>query len=133
MSERTNPLGAIEAMEAAAFRTGQAARQMLAEHPDLPVQEIRPGYSTGGRAELAIHAGDCDSVRAWAERLGLEAEAHFGSYTYPTNGYEMVYEACHAKGTVLGAQVDISGTRSVEGAERESWIAAGDEGSGGDA
>jgi hypothetical protein len=127
VSEETkgNALAAIEGMEAAAFRTGLMARRLLAEHPDLPVQEIRPGYVSGGRAELQINAGYCDGVRAWAERFGLQTESKISSYTYGT-GSEMVYESCRAEGQIDGADIQFLGTRNVEGAEREAWIAERD-------
>lgn len=120
-----NALAQIEAMEAAAFRTGLMARRLLAEHPDLPVKGIRPGFVAGGRAELHITTDSCDDVRAWAERLGLQAEAEIRSYKV-VSGYENVYEACGAKGDVDGIGIELLGTRSVDGAEREAWIAERD-------
>ncbi|WP_037801485.1 hypothetical protein, partial [Streptomyces ochraceiscleroticus] len=63
-----------------------------------------------------------------AERLGLQTESQIHSYTV-TSGYESVYEACEAKGKVDGATVQFLGTRTVEGAEREAWIAARDQAS----
>jgi hypothetical protein len=128
MSVKTNPLAAVEAMEAAAFRTGHMARRLLAEHPDLSVREIRLGYVSGGKAELEIDADTCDAARAWADRLGLDVELKTSSYKYDNSVYEVVYEACHAKGLIDGVSLDVSGTRSVEGAEREAWIAAGAQG-----
>lgn len=128
MSENTksNPLAAIEAMEAAAFRTGLMARRLLAEHPDLPVKEIRPGFVSGGNAELHINVDYCDGVRAWAERLGMQTESKISSYTVGT-GYENVYEACRAKGQIDGTDLEFLGTRNLDGAEREAWIAERDQ------
>jgi hypothetical protein len=125
-----NVLAGIEAMEAAAFRTGLMARRLLADHPDLPVKEIRPGYVTGGRAELQINTDDCDGVRAWAERFGLHVESQISSYTLG-NDHENVYEACRAKGQVDGAGIELLGTRSLDGAEREAWIAERDQAAAG--
>lgn len=128
MSQDTelSPLAAIEAMEAAAFRTGLMARRLLAEHPDLPVKEIRPGFVTGGKAELDITVDSCDNVRAWAERFGLHAALRINSYTV-VSGYENVYESCTAKGMFDGIDIRVLGTRNVDGAEREAWIAERDQ------
>jgi hypothetical protein len=125
-AETKGVLAAIEGMEAAAFRTGLMARRLLAEHPDLPVKEIRPGYVGGGNAELQIDTDDCDGVRAWAERFGLRAESKISSYVLG-NGYENVYEACRAKGKIDGVGIQLLGTRNVDGAEREAWIAERDQ------
>lgn len=126
MNEQTNPLALIQAMEAAAFRTGLMARRLLAENPDLPVREIRPGYVGGGSGELHINADDCEGARAWAERLGLQTESRIRSYDVG-NGYENVYESCRAKGEIDGVGVEFLGTRSVDGEEREAWIAERDQ------
>lgn len=136
MSDETkrNVLAEIEAMEASAFRTGLMARCLLAEHPDLPVKEIRPGFLGGGRAGLQINAGDCDGVRVWAERFSLRVESHIDSYVYGNgNGYENVYEACRAKGEVDGVGIELLGTRSLDDAEREAWIAERDRDAAGSA
>ncbi|MGW3417023.1 hypothetical protein [Streptomyces phaeochromogenes] len=132
MSDATegNVLARIDAMEAAAFRAGLMARRLLAEHPDLPVKEIRPGFVGGGRAELQINTDDCDGVSVWAERLGLPVESKISSYTYDT-GYEMVFEACRAEGQVDGVGIELLGTRSLDGAEREAWIAERDQAAAG--
>ncbi|MCR3732221.1 hypothetical protein FHS35_009139 [Streptomyces umbrinus] len=127
MSEETkgNVLAGIDAMEAAAFRTGLMARRLLAGHPDLPVKEIRPGFVSGGHAELQINTDDCDGVRLWAERFGLSVESDISSYTLG-NDHENVYEACRAKGQVDGVGIELLGTRSLDGAEREAWLAERD-------
>lgn len=125
MSETSHALAAIEAMETAAFRTGMMARRLLAEHPDLPVKEIRPGFVSGGKAEVCVTVDDCDGVRAWAERLGLRAESEIRSYTV-VSGYENVYESTNAKGVLDGIGIELLGTRVVDGAEREAWIAERD-------
>lgn len=128
MSEATKrkALADIEAMESAAFRTGLLARRLLAQHPDLAVTQIRPGFVAGGKAELHISVDSCDDVRTWAERLGLHTESEIRSYTLSA-GYENVYESREAKGEVDGATIEFLGTRTVEGAEREAWIAERDQ------
>ncbi|MFF5004654.1 hypothetical protein ACFY3G_17705 [Streptomyces phaeochromogenes] len=128
MSDETkgNVLAEVEAMEAAAFRTGLMARRLLAEHPDLPVKEIRPGFVSGGNAELQIDTGDCDGVHAWAERFGLGTESKISSFMLG-NGYESVYEACRGEGQIDGVGIELLGTRGVDGAEREAWIAERDQ------
>ncbi|MFI6274273.1 hypothetical protein [Streptomyces sp. NPDC050988] len=134
MSDETegSVLAAIEAMEAAAFRTGLMARRLLAEHPDLSVKEIRAGFVAGGHAELHINTDECDGVRVWAERFGLRVESNISSYTLG-NGRENVYEACTAEGEIDGVGIKLLGTRAVEGAEGEAWIAERDQAAAGPA
>ncbi|MGW0599926.1 hypothetical protein ACWD11_22620 [Streptomyces sp. NPDC002776] len=126
MSENVNPLAAIEAMEAAAFRTGSMARRLLADHPDIPIEKIRPGPVSGGTAELHITTGDSDGARLMAERLGLSVEVTISSHTFST-GYESVYGACEAAGPVDDVSIHLLGVRNMDDAEREAWIAERDQ------
>jgi hypothetical protein len=67
-----DPMAAIDAMELAAWRIAQTARQLRRDHPHLPVHEMRPLGITDGRTALEINAGSHEGVLAWAQHLGTE-------------------------------------------------------------
>ncbi|MEW2636448.1 hypothetical protein AB0903_33630 [Streptomyces sp. NPDC048389] len=124
MSEDTerSPLATIEALEAAAFRVGQVARRLLAEHPGLPVWEIRPRAIAYSRhptnsAQLEISPRDTDAVRAWAEALGTTVDVKF--YDNPARSHCFEYHG--AECTIGGVEVSISATRRPSEEEITAW------------
>lgn len=111
-TERT-PLATVEAFEAAAFRAASVARRLLADHPDLPVRQIRPNASAYADtdstfAQLEISTRSVDGVRAWAEVLGTTVTVHFhdarGSST-------LAFEHHQAQAEVAGVEVAVVATR----------------------
>lgn len=129
MSETTEPDALVEIMvfEAAAFRVGQVARNLLAEHPGLPAERVEPTAwvlpnpldGPVVTAVLDIMAGSVDGVRAWATALGVEA-----TVTISTSG---PWEAAHAKAVVNGVTVKVMATRSLTGDEYVAWSAPQDQ------
>ncbi|WP_340382254.1 hypothetical protein U5640_36210 [Streptomyces sp. SS7] len=113
------PLEAIEALESATFRMGQALRQVLAEHPGLPIRTFHPSVRVDGyldeqaraRASVEISARDVNGVEAWAKALGGEPE--YRTHTVPNRPF------LHADLTVTlgGTAVRIYGTRPLTDAE----------------
>lgn len=134
MPENVKHLAAITAMESAAFRLGQVARGLLADHPDLLVASLDTSTSTSTGAEtvvtvLALHAGEVADVLRWAETLGIAAHRNLGSAVIG-GGYE------HASADLErdGLAIRITGCTYLDA---EEWAAAQDESSaapaGGDA
>ncbi|MDT7847248.1 hypothetical protein [Streptomyces justiciae] len=130
MSENTNrsPLTTIEAFEAGAFRVAHVSRQLLAEHPSLPVREIRPatiafqGPATT-HAKLEISTNDVDGVRAWANALGTTVSVAF----YDARGVSMAFEHHEAQVTVGGVEVTVTATRhDLTEEELTAWRIAQD-------
>ncbi|WP_432193778.1 hypothetical protein [Streptomyces sp. bgisy027] len=114
MSETTkrDPLANIEAFEAGAFRVAHVARQLLADHPDLPIREIRPqssAYQDPGRtyASLEISAGSTAGVRAWADALRATVKVTF----YDHNSTAAAFESHQAQAVVSGVDVAVVATR----------------------
>jgi hypothetical protein len=119
------PLSVVEGFEAAAFRLTQVARQLLAEHPGLPINDIRPSVlaSTHGiSAQLEISVYDEGTgVRAWAEALGaaVTIDVHdVGTYAYEH------HEATVERG---GVTVHVGGTRRLTDEEFATLRAKGGE------
>lgn len=109
-----NPLAAIERMEAAAFRVSRVTRQLLADHPDLPMKDLLPGAVTIGRTEIDFSAGSIEGATAWAEALGVElTRTSHPDAIYGWHGYE----AAHVSADIGGVHVRITGTRSLTAAE----------------
>lgn len=111
LTERT-PIATIEAFEAAAFRVSHVVRRLLAEHPALPLKEIRPSshaYGTAPTARIEVDPGDVDAVRAWATALGAEVQMKVYDATAGCRAFE------YHKATVEmdGVEVDIACTRSM--------------------
>lgn len=109
------PLQTIEALEAAAFRTGQALRQVLAEHPELPIRALHPYVHVSGyldeeattRASVEISTHGVDGVHAWAQALGGEPVISIhGDSAHP-------FEHAELKVTLGGTEVRICGTRRL--------------------
>lgn len=74
-----DPLRTVVAMEAAAFRTGQIARQLVADHPNLPLDGIEPTVATYDdlrgivvRARLELQLSSAQVAQDWAAALGCE-------------------------------------------------------------
>ncbi|WP_432156310.1 hypothetical protein [Streptomyces sp. bgisy153] len=123
MSEPTrDPLAELIAFESAAFRIGQVARRLLAEHPGLPVQTMEPTAwslaSSDGpdvHTELELRFDSVDEVRAWAEALGVEPTAEVSERS--------PYERAAVEATVDGVLVKVSGSRALTGDEYAAWRA----------
>lgn len=87
MSEgKRTPLETVAAFESAAFRVGQVARRIIAEHPDLAVQDLflkttatGHGYESATVEITPDHDG-LDGVHRWAEALGAEVVIKFCDY-----------------------------------------------------
>lgn len=126
MSDNTQrtPLATIEAFESLAFRIACVARQLLAEHPDLPLMEMRPcafGSSTtvSTSSELDITAYDTDAVRAWATALGTTVDVRF----HDADSVVARFEYHCAKATVDGVRVHVGSTRQPTEDEVAAWRA----------
>jgi hypothetical protein len=129
-TERT-PLDTIEAFEAAAFRTSQVARRLLAEHPSLSVREIRLHasayrYPDSRLPQLEVRAGGIDGVRAWAEALGTDVDVKV--HDSANNGY--AFEYCEAALVVGGVDVRVYATRSLTQEEAAVWRTKQDQATG---
>lgn len=114
-----DPMAGIEAMELAAWRVGQAARQMLREHPDLPVYEMRAGSVSTGKPDLDVSVNTVDDVRTWASRTGVTATSNIRAY-----GTDFVGEFVSASADLNGVTVAVFCTRMLSGAERDAYFAA---------
>lgn len=133
MSETTKPDALVEIMvfEAAAFRVGQVARNLLAEHPGLPAKRVEPTAwvlpnpfdGPDVTAVLDIKAGSVDGVRAWATALGVEPTVKIST--------RAPWEAARAEAVINGVTVKVMGTRSLTGDEAAAWSAAQDQAAAG--
>ncbi|NWF28000.1 hypothetical protein HW130_17295 [Streptomyces sp. PKU-EA00015] len=121
MTERS-PLGTTEVFEAAAFRVSRVVRRLLAEHPGLPLKEIRPsaradGFGGTRSAQVELDPREVDGVRAWAEALGAEVQVKF----YDTTAGCPAFESHKATVEVDGVEVEIACTRSLSDDEAQTW------------
>lgn len=78
-TQNPNPLRSVVAMESAVFRMGQIARQLVAEHPGLPLDDIEPSVYTYDssrdiviRAKLEMQIPTAQGARDWADAIGCE-------------------------------------------------------------
>ncbi|MFM9542275.1 hypothetical protein [Streptomyces turgidiscabies] len=118
-------LATIEAFESAAFRVGRVARRLLAEHPDLPVWEVRPFAATHPRpgsdtAQLELASRTVDDVAAWAQALGTTPNVRFHDSPLTATG---AFEFHLAAQTIDGVDVRIMATRSTTEEETAAWRA----------
>lgn len=127
MAKTTNPLlDAVTQMESHAFRAGQVARRVLAEHPQLTVRNATAGlyasiYRDGecsSQAELTVRVDGTDAVRTWSQVLGVETE----SKTQETGGGH-AYETADCMATVDGVIVQVTGARHLTDEETDAWRA----------
>lgn len=124
MSQTTTSgfLAEVTAFEAAAFRTAQVARRLLAEHPGLPITDMQfssfvfrsavsgtPDVS----ATLGIETRSVDGVRAWATALGVEATMEVSTHT--------PCERARAEAVIDTVTVEVKGERYLRGAEADAW------------
>ncbi|MFJ2719438.1 hypothetical protein [Streptomyces sp. NPDC087437] len=107
-----DPMAAIDAMELAAFRIGQTARQLRRDHPDLPIYEMRPSSVTNGHAELDIHAYDIDAALAWANAISARAEHEMSDYAPET-----IFKRVTATADVSGVTVTVYAQQVLTDAE----------------
>ncbi|MEH0657559.1 hypothetical protein QA860_07385 [Streptomyces stelliscabiei] len=128
MSETTarNVLAELEAFEAAAFRIGQLARSLRADHPDLPVETMEPTvWSFAGADGPKLHitlelvCGSADGACAWAKALDVEATV--------TTSTTSPHKQAAAQAVIGGVTVKISGFQSLTGDEYTAWKAAREE------
>ncbi|MGW4759582.1 hypothetical protein [Streptomyces chartreusis] len=131
MSDETvKPLAAVEAMESAAFRLGQLARRILAEHVDagLSVREAGIyGYEdVSASARLGLRARDLEAARAVAISLGIELAVKTNDTQWS------VFEHGHGTGEVDGFEVNISGMHHFSDEEAAAWRAEQPAAEGGD-
>jgi hypothetical protein len=127
-------LTAVAEMESAAFRAGQMARRLVAEHPHLTVRTASVGmYATAyhdgertGQPRLELRAHDVDGVHAWAEALCADTE----SSTKDCGGY--VYEAVTCETALDDVRIEVYGSRALDAEEAAAWRAAGDQGEDGE-
>ncbi len=120
-----SPLATIEAFESAAFRVGQVARRLLAEHPDLPVGDMQPFAAThprpaGDTAQLEMMLRTVDDVAAWAHALGTTPNVRFHDSPFTATG---AFEFHQAAQTIDGVDVRIMATRSTTEEETAAWRA----------
>lgn len=129
MSEETrrSPLATIEAFESAAFRSAQVARQLLADHPDLSVYEIRPYAATSAymqdadMGKLEISTDTVDDVRAWAEVLGAEVEITVHADIPGLKTQPFAIHRCTAR--IAGVEVKVIDSRELTEDEVAAWRA----------
>lgn len=129
MSERIKrtPLATIEAFEAAAFRTAHVARKLLADHPDLSVNEIRPRAATSSymrdddMGALEISTDTVDDVRAWAEALGAEVEITVHADIPGLQTRPFAIHRCTAR--IGGVEVKAIDSRELTEEEVAAWRA----------
>lgn len=80
--EPRNPLAGIEQMEACAFRLGQLARRLLADHPDLPPVRITASATDRGFGRLLLedleYGRDGVDVLPWATALEIPLTSKLG-------------------------------------------------------
>ncbi|MEV0112327.1 hypothetical protein AB0H77_03585 [Streptomyces sp. NPDC050844] len=114
-------------MEAAAFRVGQVARRLLADHPGLSVRDLEPtvwSLSCGIAVtqQLEITPDSIDGVRAWAEALGVEVKvAVQGKAAYAP------YKVAKFKTEIDGVEVEVGTTGVATDDEVAAWRAERDQ------
>ena len=124
---KRDPLATIEAFEASAFRAAQVARQLLAEHPDLSVWEVRPRASVSPAsrdndvAALEIATDTVDDVRSWAEALGVEVEITVHDRIPGLDTRPFTIHKCTAR--VAGVDVKVIDSRELSEDEVAAWRA----------
>lgn len=124
-STKRDFLATIQAFEAGAFRVAHVARQLLADHPDLPVREIRllaheaqDPAASDVRLEISVRCAD--DARVWADALGTTVTVTFYDHGSTARAFE--YHVVRA--TVGGVGVEIKTTRiDLTDAEIEAWRA----------
>lgn len=116
-----DPMAAIEAMELAAWRVAQTARQLRRDHPDLPVYDMRAASVSCGKAELDVNVNTTDDVRMWAQRVGVQPEASTRTYSPSTIGEHVI-----ATADLNGVTVTVYATRFLSEPEREAHLARRD-------
>lgn len=109
----TDLLAGIERAEGAAFRIGQLARTLLAEHQDLThlVKEIS-GFAGQATAQLDLDVDGLNGARLWARRLGIELKSHLNPSG--SGGWEH-----------LDGEIDVQGVRlqvhGLQSYDAEAW------------
>lgn len=121
MSQSTDPLAPdpmapVDAMELAAWRIAQTARQLRREQPDVPVRGFRPVGVFTGRPELEIEAGSLGAAQEWAQRLGVEATSEIHVFAP-----DAISEHVTAETNVGDVHVEVYGTRFFDPAECEAY------------
>ncbi|WP_155054520.1 hypothetical protein [Streptomyces blattellae] len=111
-----DPMAPVDAMELAAWRIAQTARQLRREHRDLPLQEMRPVGLATDKPHLEIHAGSIDAVEQWAKRLGAEPQREIHVYAPDT-----ISEHADAGTDVGEVHVIVYGSRFFTAVECEAY------------
>ena len=121
-----NVFAELEAFEAAAFRIGQLARSLRADHPDLPIETMEPTlWSFAGADSPKLHTSlevvcsSADDACAWAKALNVEATV--------TTETTSPYQRAAAQAVIGGVTVKVSGFQSLTGDEYTAWQAARDQ------
>lgn len=107
MSDLSTAIAAITNMEAAAFRTGQVARRLLRDHPDLANLSFMALVGDGGFSDLEF-SGDTSTrevLDACAAALGIALTSKLGR-PYVRGGFESVKGLAEIDGT----KVTLTGT-----------------------
>lgn len=118
-------LATVEEFEAGAFRVGQVARRLMADHPDLlMLGELRPVTVThrcpGGLApQLEITVRTTDDVAAWAKALGTAVEVHF----HDEAGVTTAFEFHETRPSIDGVDVWVTSVRRTTEEETTAWQA----------
>ncbi|WP_211124804.1 hypothetical protein [Streptomyces yatensis] len=102
----------IAADEQTLLRTGQAARELLARHADLPLKGARLRFDS----EIRLNPHTADGVRAWAERLGAETTTNTSD-----PGYGPVFRHTAAEVTIDGTLVRVWHCHILDDAETAAW------------
>lgn len=127
MSDRTErtPLAVIETFESVAFRASHVARQLLADHADLPLWmlSIRGASSSHMRdadmADVELQTPSVDDVRVWAEALGGEVVVN----VYGGSGVTPPFAGHKCQVRIAGVCVEVASSRELSEDEAVAWRA----------
>ncbi|MEU9400599.1 hypothetical protein [Streptomyces sp. NPDC048242] len=117
--------------ESAAFRVGQVARRLQAEHPELAVGSVTcaAGATSYQHAEdlyvharLELRAGDLEAARAWADALGADLTLKI------RESKPFVSEVGECTAVIDGIDIEVSGRRTLSPEEADAWRAQQNDG-----
>ncbi|MGW7597083.1 hypothetical protein [Streptomyces antimycoticus] len=105
-------LDMIAADEQTLLRTGQVARELLARHADLPLEQAHLRFEN----EIRLNPPTAEGVQAWARRLGAETTSN-------TNdpGFGPVFHHTDAVINIDGTLIRVWHCRILDDAEAAAW------------
>lgn len=119
-------LDAVVPFESVAFRVGQVARRLQAEHPNLVARQVicsiysiafRQETDVSTMARLEVSADGLDGALAWATALGATAHQQIKDNAHG------VYETARCEAVIDGVTVEVSATRFLSADEAAAWHA----------